>query len=359
MEKVKKKRKAMKMPNGYGSITKMSGRRRKPWRVRVTSGWTPEGKQQYKNIGTYASRAEAMDALAAWNVNPHSSAEKAKREQIAQGLTFADMYDLLVKYRGDNLTDSLRAAYSSGYKNLEPLHQLQFLQIKKPQLQDAFNACKKSSATKNKMKMLVNAIYKYAVEHEITEKDYSKMVDMEPTKNAKDHDPFTEEEIATIWMHADAGDDTAKIILIQIYTGCRIEELLQLEKANINLPEQYAIGGLKTEAGKDRIIPFHDRIVPLVEYFYNQDRPFLFVNTKGMRLKYIPFYRLFNLRMNDWGMKHTSHDARRTLATRLHVADVPYSIIQQIMGHASKDVTGKHYISKNAKHLLKHVNKLK
>jgi integrase len=359
VEKVKKKRKAMKMPNGYGSITKMSGRRRKPWRVRVTAGWTPEGKQLYKNVGTYASRSEAMDALAAWNVNPHDNAEKAKREQTAQGLTFADMYNLLVEYRGDKLTDSLRAAYSSGYKNLEQLHQIQFLKIRKPQLQDAFDACTKSSATKNKMKMLVNAIYKYAIEHEITEKDYSKMIDMEARKNSKDHEPFTEDEISAIWEHASAGDDTAKIILIQIYTGCRIEELLQLEKSSVNLPEQYAIGGLKTDAGTDRIIPFHDRIVPLVESFYNQDRSFLFANTKGQRLKYIPFYRLFNLRMEEWSMKHTSHDARRTAATRLHVADVPYSIIQQILGHASRDVTGKHYIKKSAAHLVKYVNKVK
>lgn len=358
MEKVKKKRKGMKLPNGYGSITKMSGRRRKPWRVRVTSGWTPEGKQLYKNIGTYATRAEAMDALAAWNVNPHSSAEQAKRDAVAQGMSFTDIYNAMLQYRGDSLSDGMRALYRVGYNNLEPLHQLAFLSIKKPQLQDAFNACKKSSATKNKMKVLVNAIYKYAIEHEITEKDYSKMVDLEPTKNLKDHEPFTEEEIAAIWKRAEA-DDTAKIILIQIYTGCRIEELLQMEKESVNLPEQYAIGGIKTDAGKDRIIPFHDRIVPLVEYFYNQDRPFLFVNAYKGRLKYNAFLRAFLKRMEEWGMKHSTHDARRTAATRLHVADVPYSIIQQILGHASKDVTGKHYISKNAKHLVKHVNKVK
>jgi integrase len=63
--------------------------------------------------------------------------------------------------------------------------------------------------------------------------------------------------------------------------------------------------------------------------------------------------------MEEWNMKHTSHDARRTAATRLHVADVPYSIIQQIMGHASRDVTGKHYIKKSAAHLVKYVNKVK
>ena len=358
MENVKKKRKGMKLPNGYGSITKMSGRRRKPWRVRVTSGWTDDGKQMYKNVGTYATRAEAMDALAAWNVNPHSNAEKAKKEAIVQGMSFTDIYNAMIEYRGDKLSDGMKALYRSGYNNLKSLHQLPFLNIKKPQLQDAFDACTKSSATKDKMKVLINAIYKYAIEHELTEKDYSKMIDLEARKNLKDHVPFTEDEIAKIWEYAET-DDTAKIILIQIYTGCRIEELLQLEKANINLPEQYAIGGIKTEAGKDRIIPFHDRIVPLIEYFYDQDRPFLFANSKGGQLKYIPFYRVFNQRMEEWGMKHGSHDARRTLATRLSVADVPYNVVQQILGHSMKGNVTNRYIYKDAKHLVKWVNVLK
>lgn len=346
------------MPNGYGSITKLSGKRRKPWRVRTTKGWTEDGKQLYNNIGTFATRAEAMDALAQWNVNPHSNAEKVKREQIVQGMTFTDVYNAMLDYRGEKLSDGMKSLYRSGYGNLKPLHQLSFLSIKKPQLQSAFDACTKSSATKDKMKVLVNAIYKYAIEHELTEKDYSKMIDLEARKNSKDHEPFTEEEIEFIWQYAHK-DDVAKIILIQIYTGCRIEELLQLEKSNVNLAEQYAIGGIKTDAGKDRIIPFHDRIMPLVEYFYNADRPFLFVNSQGGRLKYIPFYRAFTQRMEQWNMKHTTHDARRTTATRLHVADVQYSIIQQIIGHVSKDVTGKHYIKKNVKHLVKYVNMVK
>jgi len=29
----------MKMPNGYGSVYKLSGNRRKPWAARVTDGW--------------------------------------------------------------------------------------------------------------------------------------------------------------------------------------------------------------------------------------------------------------------------------------------------------------------------------
>lgn len=349
----------MRLPNGYGSVTKMSGKRRKPWRVRVTVGWTPEGKQIYKNIGTFATRKEALEALTEWNATPLGKAEKVKKEQTKQGMTFADMYNAMVQYRESKLTDSMRSLYQVAYKNLEPLHQQQFCRIKKPHLQDVFDACEKSSSTKNKMKTLVNAIYKYAIEHELAETDYSKMIDMDKQENEREYQPFSEEEIETLWGYADNGDEVAKIILIQIYTGCRIEEVLQLEKRNINLAEQYAIGGLKTEAGKDRIIPFHNRIVPLVEYFYNQDRPHLFVSKRGTRLQYRTFLNYFTDKMEEWGMEHTTHDCRRTAATRLSVADVPYNVVQQLLGHSMKGNVTNRYIYKDVKHLVKWVNVVK
>lgn len=34
----------MKLPNGYGSIVKLKGNRRKPYQVRITKGFTDERK---------------------------------------------------------------------------------------------------------------------------------------------------------------------------------------------------------------------------------------------------------------------------------------------------------------------------
>ena len=46
----------MKLPNGYGSVTKMGGNRRKPWGARITLGYsidetTGKMKTHYKYIG--------------------------------------------------------------------------------------------------------------------------------------------------------------------------------------------------------------------------------------------------------------------------------------------------------------------
>lgn len=48
----------MKLPNGYGSVHKLKGKRRKPWRARITDGFVydlVEDKQvqKYKTLGYY------------------------------------------------------------------------------------------------------------------------------------------------------------------------------------------------------------------------------------------------------------------------------------------------------------------
>ena len=57
----------MRNPNGYGSVFKLSGNRRKPFAVRITKEWTDEGKRIYKYLSYHITRKEAMQALASYN----------------------------------------------------------------------------------------------------------------------------------------------------------------------------------------------------------------------------------------------------------------------------------------------------
>ena len=54
----------MKLPNGYGSIVKLSGKRRNPYCARKTIGWevTEDGKivQKRMIVGCYPSREKAL-----------------------------------------------------------------------------------------------------------------------------------------------------------------------------------------------------------------------------------------------------------------------------------------------------------
>ena len=61
----------MKLPNGYGSVYKLSGKRRKPYAVVVTKGWDNTGKQIKELIGTARTKPEAFEMLNEYKNNPY------------------------------------------------------------------------------------------------------------------------------------------------------------------------------------------------------------------------------------------------------------------------------------------------
>lgn len=79
----------MKLSNGYGSVVKLSGKRRKPYQVRKTVGWHFDKKkdkqvQGFIIIGYVPNRAEGLQMLADYNRNPFDT--KAAK------MTFDDVY---------------------------------------------------------------------------------------------------------------------------------------------------------------------------------------------------------------------------------------------------------------------------
>lgn len=80
----------MRLPNGFGSVKKMSGKRRKPWIVQKTIGWEwdeAKGKniQKLIPIGYAATRAEGIQMLAEYNNNPF--------DIKASKITFQEVYE--------------------------------------------------------------------------------------------------------------------------------------------------------------------------------------------------------------------------------------------------------------------------
>ena len=62
---------AYRLPNGFGSVYKLSGNRRKPWAARKTVGWKDSGQPIYAFVGYYSSRTEALTALSDFNKDPY------------------------------------------------------------------------------------------------------------------------------------------------------------------------------------------------------------------------------------------------------------------------------------------------
>ena len=145
-----------------------------------------------------------------------------------------------------------------------------------------------------------------------------------------------------------------------IYTGLRPTELLEIQTENVHLDEKYMVGGMKTEAGKDRIIPLNDKIIPLVKNRYDANKKYLINNKFGNHYTYGTYMNgNFNTCMVKLKMKHLPHDGRHTFASLMDSAGANDVCIKLIMGHSMKnDTTRGTYTHKTLEELLTEVNKI-
>ena len=342
----------MKRANGNGSITKVSDNRRKPYKVTITKGWDVNtGKQLKKVLGYYFTQKEANKALADYLDTPYDL-------ELAN-TTFKEVYEKWSKIKYPKVSHSAILGYQSAYNNVEKLHNMKIKDIKARHLQEAIDNCSKGQATKKKIKFLFGQMFAYAMQNDIITKDYSEFVDIGKASEESKREPFSNKEIELLWKHID-NIEFIDTILIMIYSGFRIGELLELETKNIDLINMTMTGGLKTEAGKNRLVPIHPKILPLIEKRYNKDNQYLIINFKGKKMKYDNYYKeKFIPIMEQLNMKHRPHDCRHTFATLLSNANANATAIKKMIGHESYATTEKIYTHKDIEELRKNVELIK
>lgn len=317
----------MRNPNGYGSVIRLRGKRRKPFAVRVTTHWDKTGKQQYKYIGYYKTQKEANQQLFYYNEHPYNV--------DVQSLTFSEVYEKWKTEKFDTIGRSSQLGYIAAFKNSKILHQLRFVNLKSSDLQEVFSSTKIKYGSKKKIKILFNQLYAYAMKNDIISKDYSKYIDIGKNTEENTRKPFTNKEIERLW------------------------DLLEIKNSDIDLKDRIIKGGLKTEAGKDRLVPIHSKILKLVKNRMNTKNEYLIVNFKGEQMKYDNYYReKFKPIMEELGMNHKPHDTRHTFATLLSNADANKTSVKKLIGHNSYTTTEKFYTHKDIEELRKAVEKI-
>lgn len=226
------------MPNGYGGVTKLSGRRRNPYLVRKTAGWhydevKDKQVQDYIVIGYAPTKADGLQMLAEYNKNPF--------DITASKITFKEIYDRWSASKFSSISESNVKGYKASYKLCKSLYNKVFKDIRLADLQYVVDNCGKNYPTLRKLKVLFGQLYDYSMMNDICNKDYSEFVDIVKYKdrnpNKMDRNKFTKEDIKLLWKQKD--DKYYQIVLMLIYTGVRISEMLDLKKENVHLDEQY------------------------------------------------------------------------------------------------------------------------
>lgn len=347
----------MKLPNGYGTVYKMSGKRRKPYMARKTVGWeidnTGSQKQKYQIIGYYETRAKALTALAEFNENPY--------DVDASKITFAELYERFINQpQFEKLSHSSKLGYSAAYKRCIPIHDMKFVDIRKAHLQGCVDDIDDAGwASRKKVKVLYNQLYSLARELDITKKNYSEFVDIGTNESPSQRTPFTQSEIDLIKNHVN-DIEYLDTILILLYTGMRVSEMLDIKTADVNIDEGIMRGGNKTFAGINRIIPIHDIIMPYIKKYYNPDNEYLITYQNGKHMGYANYRDTYwDKIMTTLNMEHLPHECRHTFISMMDNAEVNQTVIKRIVGHAGKGITEKVYTHKDILQLKYGISKIK
>lgn len=347
---------AMKRPNGSGSVVKMSGRRRRPYAVRVFDGieMKPDGngRLKYKYIGYFEKQKDALQYLEKFNTSP---VELAKEIELGKKHKFSEVYDLHIselKMMKDLSEQSYRSRQAA-YKHLKNIHNMAFESITLDDLETEIQKLSYlSSSSINNIRVLLKGMYFTAMRHKYVKEDISALLIATYSKEPKtEHIPFTDEEIQILWQHSDYF--YCRVFLILIYTGLRINELLNMKSEDVHLEERYMIGGSKTEAGKGRIIPISEKILPLLdvsgEYLIMVD---------NHKVSYQKARKIAEIPLKNIGLEHYFHDTRHTCASLMERAGIDILHRKLILGHKSKDITDR-YTHVDIQALVDDINTIK
>lgn len=363
----KKARSHKRLPNGFGQITKISGRNlRNPYRVMVTVRKDDDGRPICKLLqpkAYFQSYNDAYVALVEYNRDPYD---------IETSITMDELFKMWIsEHNTENPRSIKNIKYSWAY--CEQIHNMAVQSIRGRHIRSLFEKPYKTvneeqisagPATFQLLKSTVNQLCNYAVSKDLMLRNYSKDIVVQMDHEEKHHKAFTNDEIISLWKLAKT-DKGGKMVIFQTYMGWRPSEMLQIRRENIDLDNMTITGGLKTKAGKKRIVPIHSAIQNIFMEFWNASsgQEWLFPSPlkKGFALTYATYQEYFNGAMKRAQIKkeHSPHDCRKHFITMGKAAKMDEYALKRMAGHAIKDITENTYTDRPISWLREEIEKIK
>lgn len=334
----------MKLPNGYGGVVKLPGKRRKPWAVRISYVDTqPDGllKRKRKYLEYFTTQKEALAYLADYNkgltVSEHVS--------LTDMLTFKELFDRWIEWKWSfkkHPGNAAKMSYNAAFKLYASIHDRKVVSLRTSDLQECIsNNSSMSQSSIANMGVIARGMWKYAISNEYVDRDITAGIVYEyATRDTSKHTRFTDDEISLLWKSL-GHVPNVDIVLIYIYTGMRAAELLSMRKENVHLDKHYMIGGVKTAAGRDRVIPIHNAILPLVKNLYDNAQEYLIPTPRG-KMYSTPNFRvnIFAPVMEVLHMEHITHDCRYTFVSLANACSMDEICLKIIVGHSLANASG-------------------
>ena len=347
-----KSKKRRRLPNGFGQIYEIKdGNLRKPFRVTVTVGKNSKGRPICKPLkpeSHFATYNDAYMALVEYNKNPYD---------LSDGLSVKELYDKwtesyfpTLKSQSSTRTITAAWAYCSSIYNMRA-KDVRARHIKGCMENGTAIVKGEERHTtpniKSRIKSLFNLMMDYALEYEIVDRNYARTFDISDDvldkieEIKRGHISFTDEELRILWNNVKT-KGYVDVILIQCYSGWRPQELGLIKIENVDLNNWTFTGGMKTDAGTNRIVPIHSKIRHLVKEKYDEavllGSEYLInctdtqTHRSSLTFTYDKYRQRFNRIIDELKLnpEHRAHDPRKQFVTMAKKYNVEMPIVEAV-----------------------------
>lgn len=367
------------LPNGFGRITELKNPNlRNRFRVMISVGTDANGHpigKLLKPKAYFATYNEAYTALVEYNKNPYD---------LNNDITVQELYEKWSSEYYPKANPSGVRSHKAAWKYCSEVYNMRAKDLRVRHIKGCMEngtviyrgETKHPSANhQTKIKSLFNMMLDYALEYEIVDKNYARTfsVSEDTLREAEDakvnHIAFSEEELKILWEN-EYNIPYVNYLIVQCYTGFRPQELGQIMLTDVHLDEGYIKSGMKTEAGRNRIVPIHSKIKHIIEAEYNKAQEhscywllgYYDIDRVGSpRMTYTRYRGIFYKIMTRLGFSedHKPHDGRKTFVTIAKKYNMDEYALKRIVGHEIDDITEKIYTERPISWYIEEIEKIK
>lgn len=346
----------------------------------VTVGKTSTGRPICKILkpdGYFETYNDAYAALVEYNRNPYD---------LEPAMLMKELFDRwFAEYQPTLRSESSVRTITSAWAYCTGIYDMRVMDVRARHIKGVIdNGCIEqpdgslkypTAGVKGRIKSVFNLMLDYAVEYELTDRNYARTFNLsddiikEKERSRRAHIPFTDEEMHKLWEAKDIKH--VDCVLIQCYMGWRPQELCLLELENINFDDWTIRGGMKTEAGENRLVPIHPRIRDLVLSKYQEavslGSRYLINCTdakthsaSGYIMTYDKYQQRFCRIRDGLGLnpEHRAHDCRVQFVTQCKKYKVDEYCIKYMVGHTIDDITEAVYTHREVEWFQSEISKI-
>lgn len=296
------------------------------------------------------------------------------REGSSGVKTFSSVYASFYKHKfgphaARPLTRETEIAYRSAWMKLTALHRRTLDEVNIDELEGL--VCELTDAgysktTVSRVVTLIRQLYRYALDRGYCRRKHGLHIVMPKAREENHRQAFSDEELGKLWRAYHFGQglirDVSRMVLINCYSGFRIREFLHLELVEQEIP--YFRGGFKTDFGRNRIVPVHSSIRPLVREIMKDGRPQYLCGKSYGQFRRDMKKVLLELRIDGVGEDgeeryHTPHSCRHTFSRLCESYQVHEADRKRMLGHSLRnDVTNGIYGHRTVFELCEQLEKI-